>query len=455
MLFDESPLNDVVESICFKERFPPTVSYEAVIFYGDGDDDYLRPLRVVNEDLISDFTKDFADGRVVSMAITTGKYAYRIFPNQHNLYIELTKYTDPEINKIGGESNNAIVQKFKAVLLDTDDPIADNIRADLQNEFKLDILDFRLVRFQIIDEFVEQLKTIKIGSVYRDCTVADVMKLAIHKHTKTIESKTPFNGIEIYGVPREKKDKQIKVIDGTRLVDLPKYLQKNERGVFSSGMSSFYRNGWWYIWPTYDTSRFSDAEHKITIINVPAIKYSGLESTFDYEGNHLTVLSTGITTSHDMNEVAQLTVGNAGRVANAGAIHENGAMTYDKNKAKYSADKIISEYSVDERKDERFYEEKTGRIKVTDNLLDELSTRSIVLGTHVYTVWENSFAEAVIPGMAAKFVYWDGNKVIEKEGVVLATHTFTQPTGGNILRGRYVAATGILLFINKNDKDKS
>ena len=78
---------------------------------------------------------------------------------------------------------------------------------------------------------------------------------------------------------------------GTRLVDIPKYLQESQRGVFGSGLSSYYRDGYWYIWPSYDTTRFTKEEIRLTIINVPQTRFPGMERTFKYDGNNNRIIS--------------------------------------------------------------------------------------------------------------------------------------------------------------------
>ena len=450
MDFDKSPLNEVVEDISFNGGNQPTVTYEAMIYYGEGDDDCIEPIRVTNEDIISNYIRDFADGVVVSMIITSGKYAFKLLPNQDKLKVELTKTINNFVPDTSKRNTRRTVQKFKAVLVNNDDPVANQIASPLLSEFKMDMFDMRVVRFQLLDEFTEQLRTIRIGTVYRDTAVADIMKTCLHDYTAKIKSKTPFKGIEIYGNPKVSVDKQVQILDGTRLVDVPKYLQENERGIYGAGLSSFFRDGYWYIWPTFDITRFNKSTHKVTIINVPATRYLGLERTYKYEGEHLTIVATGETRTFDDTEKKELTLGNASQTAAAGALHNTDFVEYVKNKAKVMADKFISEYSVKERKDESNFVS-GGKIKITDNTLNEMSKNTAAMGSYMYLVWENSFHEGLVPGMPCRLMYWNGKKVVKRDGTILATQTFTHPSGGNILRGRYVSATGILLFLAKEE----
>ena len=87
MDFDKCPLMPLVQDIIATGANEPTLKYSALIWYSETE--YVEPLRVVSVDNISNFLTNFTDGIVLTMAVTTGKLAYKLAPNRETLTVEL------------------------------------------------------------------------------------------------------------------------------------------------------------------------------------------------------------------------------------------------------------------------------------------------------------------------------------------------------------------------------
>ena len=449
MEFDDCPLKPIVDDVIFNGGSEPSLKYSALIWYSDTE--YVEPLRVISVDHLANFVDNFTDGLIVTMAVTTGKLAYRLNPNRASLKVELTSSSSRLLPDASADASTTVVESFKAVMMNTEDDIANQYSPAIANEFKLDLHDFKLVKFQLLGEFVEQLRKATMGTNFISSKVDDVVKSSFHMAGSQIEARTPFKGVVMSGVSRKEPDRQIMIPHDTRLVDIPKYLQKGQRGVFGSGLSSFYRDGYWYVWPTFDTTRYNKSEEKLTIINVPQTRYPGLERTYKYEGANLTIVTTGETKTSDVSDIMQYKSGNASRTLEASALSGGKPMYESKNNktmAKPSAG--ISEVMSTERKDDQL-RDYNKRIKVTDNVMEELSKSAASAGRMFSFVWEHSFHDGIIPGMPCRVMYWEGKRTVILEGVVVGAQSYTHPVGGNILRGRYATVTGVYVFVSKEE----
>lgn len=447
MDFDQSPLQPVVMDIVQHGGNTPSVHLSALVYYSETE--YVEPYRVISEDRLADFTKDFSDGIVISMIIPAGSFVYKLVPNRSTLIVEVTRSVDTYMTDTSERSTETTVERFKATMVNMEDDLANQYSEHALAEFKLDMFDFRVARFQLLSEFVEKLRTVQIGTVHRYDSVADIIRTEMHKNLDKLEAKSGFEGVTMSGTPKETIDTQVIIPQGTRLVDLPKYLQESERGVYGSGMSAFYRDGQYFVWPTYDLTRFNTSESKLTIINVPQTKYPGVERTYKHDGQHLTIVTTGETASGDASDINQMTQGNASRTASAGSLHNSASFQYDKNKGIANAKDIISEIMGETRKDGIQQLQQGSRIKVTDNTLNELSRNAKNAGRAMQVIWENGYHEAIIPGMPCRLMYWDGTHVLTRDGVVIGVQSYTSPSSGNVFRGRLVTATAIYIFVSR------
>ena len=449
MEFDKSPLMPLVQDIIATGANEPTMKFSALIWYSETE--YVEPLRVVSIDNISNFLTNFSDGLILTMAVTTGKLAYKLAPNRETLTVELNVSSNAFLPDTSERDAPGFVERFKAIMTNVEDDLANQYSSALANEFKLDLFDFKLVKFQLLSEYVEQLRKVTFGTNFIESKVSDMIKTAIHTAGEKIEAKTPFKGIVMSGTPREAPDRQTMIPHGTRLVDIPKYLQESQRGVFGSGLSSYYRDGYWYIWPSYDTTRFTKEDVKLTIINVPQTRFPGMERTFKYEGNSLTIVTTGETKTADMSDIFQANKGNASRTLSASALAGSTSAADTKNNKTFNKpSKAVSEVMSTERKKDQLLNYRE-RIKVTDNVLNELSKSAASNGRMFSFVWENSDHSAIIPGMPCRLMYWDGEKTVINDGVVVAVQSYTHPAGGNILRGRHTTVSGVYVFMSKEE----
>ena len=147
MDFDKCPLMPLVQDIIATGANEPTLKYSALIWYSETE--YVEPLRVVSVDNISNFLTNFTDGIVLTMAVTTGKLAYKLAPNRETLTVELNVSSSAFLPDTSERDSPSYVERFKAIMINVEDDLANQYSSALANEFKLDLFDF------IVDIFIE------------------------------------------------------------------------------------------------------------------------------------------------------------------------------------------------------------------------------------------------------------------------------------------------------------
>ena len=190
MDFDQSPLQPVVMDIVQHGGNTPSVHLSALVYYSETE--YVEPYRVISEDRLADFTKDFSDGIVISMIIPAGSFVYKLVPNRSTLTVEVTRSVDTYMTDTSERSTETTVERFKATMVNMEDDLANQYSAHALSEFKLDMFDFRVVRFQLLSEFVEKLRTVQIGTVHRYDSVADIIRTELHKNLENLDANFCF-----------------------------------------------------------------------------------------------------------------------------------------------------------------------------------------------------------------------------------------------------------------------
>jgi hypothetical protein len=126
-----------------------------------------------------------------------------------------------------------------------------------------------------------------------------------------------------------------------------------------------------------------------------------MERTFKYDGNNLTIVTTGETKTADMSDIFQANKGNASRTLSASSLAGTTDAAETKNNKTFNKpSKAVSEVMSTERKKDQLLNYRE-RIKVTDNVLNELSKSAVSNGRMFSFVWEHSDHNAIIPGMPA------------------------------------------------------
>jgi hypothetical protein len=212
---------------------------------------------------------------------------------------------------------------------------------------------------------------------------------------------------------------------GTKILDVPNFIQNKCGGVFSTGLNTFFQNNQIYIYPIANLKRFDEEEQTLTVIRVPENRYSDIERTYKLDDKRLTVLATSESKFSDINKAMLLKEGNGVRFADARKFMNKITETKD-NKSIIKRKDTNHEYlSVPLEKQNSVEMAET---RIHSNPFKEYSKHAKKDGGLFSFVWQNADISLLYPGMPVKVLYSDQEDVKELQGVLLKVHGVIQST---------------------------
>lgn len=216
-----------------------------------------------------------------------------------------------------------------------------------------------------------------------------------------------------------KEYKHIEIPDGTRLFDLPTYLQNDDKyGVYSKGLGCFFRKGMFYVFPLFKMGRYETANKVADIFRFPTDAVPTLETTYYTNNKTLTILSTGDAKHDSSVDIDHQNNGTGKRIINPQALTGKAGYFYENGNAITTRSDSISEYETSKRRSGE-------QISVYDrtpsgNTCKALSNNAYYDGELISTPWDQSNSDLIYPGMPCKYYYTTANDVlVEVEGVIL------------------------------------
>lgn len=407
----------------------------------------LEVLKVISHDNLQDFEENYCDVFVVQCLIGQGTYTYKIFPYLDNL--ELVLYREPLTEKGSFRDPNQKVysQRYRATIINPRAPVITSRMAD---EEALNLQDLEVLSVQLQDFFIEQLRTVMHGTIYRKMTLADIVKYVLTLGAKTIKIDDKYRplGVEMVDAVNTTVREQTPIPQGTiKLVDVPQYVHSCCGGIYPSGFSYYMSRRMWYVFPSYDTTRFKKSQKTLTIIRIPSNRMPNVERTYLQNGNNLKVLVTGDISTADNSESMILNEGNGIRFADASKMID-GFVTTKNNATLASRGDLVNEVKAIDRPSGIDYAAMSPQ-RITTNKMVELSRIARRNGTMVILEWENSNPDLLIPGVPVKILYLSDDKVCELFGVLLKAHSFTGLRGTGITASRHSTSTALAVFVTK------
>lgn len=446
MEIEQSALYREIEAVLFDTAKPVHSLWQAQLHVGN---DTYDALKVLSIDWVRDYEGKYADEVLVTLAISGGTYAKRLYPNQSN--IDITLYRTPLHEQSDMVNTEQVFEseRYTATMIDKGNPLLEANGMNSPSEEALNLTNVFEIQFQLANKALEQLRMITVGGIFRRCTGEDVIKAVMTRESQRVK----VDGIRlpqgVNMVPAKNKTVRDHVIipQGTRLVHVPDYIHHKCGGIYSAGMGYYLQGDYWYVYPCYDTQRLNQARTTLTIVNVPKNKLPGVERTYRQNGNNWVVLATGEVQLRNDTDSQQLNFGNGVRFADATAFMESFSST-NNNKTLVSRGANNSEFISVAR------DNGNNNVQLSDNPINanpyqEYSKLARRQGNFLSLVWENSQPSLIFPGMMVKVLYLEENEIREVEGVILRTHHYTHLKGDGMMAPRHVTNTMLGVFIQK------
>ena len=406
-------------------------------------------LKVISVDSLEDYELNYSDEIVVTLAISGGIYAKRIYPYKDNLDITLSKRPLSESADVTDEESEIQSERYTAIIIDTGNPMVEGNSSSVGDEEALDLTNIFTISFQLVNKALEKLRLVTVGGIYRYTNVEDVIKNIMTNESKNIRIDNGRMPTGVDMVPASNKSQKDHIIlpQGTKLVDVPEFIHRTVCGVYSSGLGYYYKNNHWYIYPCYDNTRFSKAKRTITIINVPRNKLPEVERTYRKDGNSIVIIATGDVNHNDDSDMQQLNYGNGVRFAEADNFLEDFSST-ENNKTKVKRGKNNTELVSDTRANGK-NNVPVSSVAITSNPYLEYSKLARRQGNYLSMVWENSLPTLLDPGMMAKVIYMYGDDIREVYGTLLKSHHYTSSKSKTVVNSRHITNSALVLFVEK------
>lgn len=439
----QTPLGDEVNRIIEANKGSANVYIDAIIHTSYGD---IPALRVLNHDVIREYGIQFSDEISLTVIIPAGKHAYRVIPSRNDLEITLKGATVNQHGSTRADENPLGVQRFRAILKLAADPMMESNSRELLDEDTMDRGDIATIEFQLISKAMEQFSMRSCGGVYRRTAVGDLIRSLLLKQSNALSMEDSYQplGIDMVDTKDAVLREHIVIPHGTAVYDAPGYIHRHCGGVYSAGLSYYYQDDFWYVYPTYDYKRFSEATRQLVIIQLPKHKLPALDCTYLQEGSLVTILATGELAFDDNSDQRKRATGNGVRFTDASKFFEDGA-TVAGNRAVVSRGKQNSEFVSTPQKT-ALNNVVSSSERISANVMFQASQLASKEGVHIQLAWENSDPSLIRPGMQTKILYYKNGTVRQVYAVVIGVQASTQYQGFGTVTGRYNRHTAIYLF---------
>lgn len=450
MELEQSPIYWEIKTIIEDGPKPISKYYTANIHY---DQETVETFKVLTVDYVKNFETNTGDQIQLEVIIPLGTYVKKIFPNKHKLEISLIA---TPLNETGDSTSDKDRQevRYKAVPVLQSMQSYEGSQYDIYSEEALNNIDILNVSFQLIDRSLEKLRLVTFGQIFRDCINEQVLTAVLAVETKKVlvEGKPSIETIDIVPTVNQEKRAHTLIPQGTRLIDLASFIQKECGGLNNTGVGSYISDKKWWVYPLFDTARF-DQEYRKTLMvyKVPERKYSNIERTYRTNGNTTFILATGEISIKDDAESDFLNSGNGFRQANADLFMDNGVTTTKDNVTNIQRSKVNNELVIINR-DDGINNALLSPTPISSNRFASMSSVTARNGGIINMIWENSNDSLLIPGMLAKIHYMDGEELIVVNGVLLYCHTLVQLGSSGATSSKHTTYSALGFFVTKIKK---
>jgi hypothetical protein len=439
----QTPLGDEVQRIINSKQGKPNAYTDAVIHTKFGD---VAVMRVLNYDNVRDYVSQYSDEITLVVVVPAGQMAYRIAPSRNELEITITGASVSRHGREGNESQGLGSQRFRAVLKKSGDATLEANSRELLDERTMDIQNIDVIEFQLFSKAMEQFSMRSCGNIYRKTAVGDLVRSLLMQEMHEIEVEDEYKprGIDMVDPVDTAVRDHIVIEHGIMAYDAPGYIHQHCGGIYSAGLSYYYQDDFWYVYPTYDYKKFEEASRQLVIIQIPENKLPSLDYTYMVEGSVVNIVATGGLILDDTSDVNKRSSGNGVRFVDASKFFEGG-VEVSGNKALMSRAKQNNEF-VSSKQKSGLNNIVMSSERISANNMLQSSRLASREGVRIQLTWQNADASLIRPGMQTKIYYYKNGQVRQIAAVVIGVHVSNSYEGTGLVSGRYSRNVAINLF---------
>lgn len=406
-----------------------------------------KPLKVLSLDTERDYEKNYGDYLKLRVFVPYGTWVKVLFVAREHLYCTIKKTPLLESTLQVNEDEEIVTVMYDCIAQIREDLQVEVSRFAMIDKFFLDTSAPPVeVEFELLDRGLELVRKITLGGIFRKQTPQDLINGVLAKYTQDLEidEGPAVEKITLIKPDNEEKREHYLFPHGTKLLDLPNYVQGRTGGVFTAGLNTYFQSNQIYVYPVANLDRFDEEEQTLTVIKVPENRYAEMERTYKLDDKRLTVLANSESKFTDFNKASLLKDGNGVRFADARKFMNKITEVKD-NKSVIKRKETNHEYLSDQLDDLNTVYMSASRIH--SNPYKEFSKQAKRSGGLFVFTWGKADIELLYPGMPVKVLYSDQENIKELKGVLLKVHCMVQsnvqgmaPSGHHVQAALFIYA---------------
>jgi len=450
MELKSSVLNSEIEALAKAPQYNVAHTWSAIVHLPNKDVKALYVHWVKN---YANYTVNFSDEMILALALPAGDYDFDIYNNRDNLQITLIKEIVEQGSAVMIKSlaiENQTVRYRAKIVNPSSDTISQNLPG-ASDKKRLNDTQTRDVKFQLIHPIADYLKKMSSGGVFGPCRGIDAVRAFLGNMSRkaALEVGSNFKGVDIASGYDERISDIIMVPDHTPVPQIPKMINDDAGGIYSTGFWYYLVGEFWFVYPKLDLQRyFNHTGLRMRVINVPDRKLPESPKTFTIKDKLLTILATGDVKQMDLAEIEQENKGNGTRFSDPGKLFDDYVEKKD-GKAIANAKEVITEVSIEARRDDTNYVTISDS-PVTSRYNIEYSKLAARAGMLIQFVWESAAPELIYPGMPCSYVYLKNDLEVEElTGVVASVEWHSTTTQLDVHDRRFQRKAAVQIFVGR------
>jgi hypothetical protein len=407
-------LLDLEVNSILKTTNPDTnnVVYELIVHTPENDI-YVNYVNSV--EVMRDYNGNIGDYIYANIIIGLGDYIKVIQPYRDNLEmtIKITRYASISSTR------------YKAIILNNSGATYAKGYTSM-SQTDLNKLEPMNIEIQCLHKELEALRAVSVDGIYRNTTVENLIIGLINKYTKTIqiEGTTVNISVNIIKPNNDYNYVHINIPTGTRLLDVPSYLQNTNYGVYNGNIGTYLQKYddrlILFVYPLYDKNVFETVTKKLNIYNIASKKLTFIENTYKLDGDILKILTGLNVRSLDTAENELSDTGNAITAANPDLILQRNVIVTDNNVTTYPTNNLTAQ-AIKNKRDGMNLNLHLG---VETNLYKYRSD-IVKKSMGIYQIpWNYPNIDLIYPGMPCSFLYEDNvNGIVKLTGTVQSVYS--------------------------------
>ena len=440
---------------CFRGNFEVTVKLHTEL----KDLDVRDGISVNKISVLRDYVVNMGDFIEIELNIPLGNLVYDVYDYLENIEVTLT--TIKQLHK--SKTPFYHTERYKAVFLadknNTIPSVCNITRADLNQQMHY------VLTLQLLDRSAEvmRVKTTQgnfdnlLNKKNTDMSPKAFMKSLMSEEFDKIliENKPALDTIDIEDPDNKEGLGSVTLPSGTRVIEIPEYLQVKNVGVYSAGIGAYvqrfgtdhftYKKSL-FIYSVYDGNKYQKADYKV-IFFVPVVSsHSTSNYTYKYKDKILKCLPNNVSKIDDIKESSAMSTGVGYRTSNA-KIYMTKPVEMKPEGPVFKRNEFNSEVVLKDRSDGlNFAPNKS----VTSNQFHLSSDLVSKMGKYIVIEMNNFEADFIHPGQACKINYETKNgKITELYGVIhRVAIVYSSPSINMAMNAKnnYVSLTNKVVF---------